>query len=426
MDLSILYLTLLIYFKNTMNNNLKQNFNYEEFKKEAITKLKNGGSLIGKNGAFTSLIKEFLEEALTEELDTHLKDEQDNSNKRNGYSYKTIKSDIGKFELEVPRDRTSSFEPQIIKKGQTILTEDLDNKIISLYAGGMSYSDISSHIKDMYDIDISTSTITNITDKIIPRIKEFKERQLEEIYTILFLDAMHFNVKEDGRVISKAFYTVLGINRDGYKDILGIYIQDSEGSNFWLSVLTDLQIRGVKDILIACVDGLIGFPEAINSIFPKTEVQLCIVHQIRNSLKYVASKDQKEFMVDLKKVYKANTKEYAEEQLILLDEKWGKRYPIVLKSWNSNWAKLSTFFSYTSDIRRVIYTTNIVEGFHRQVRKITKTKGSFSSELALEKLIFLAIENISKKWNMPFPNWSLTISQLSIRFGNRIKLDLKI
>jgi transposase-like protein len=278
----------------------------------------------------------------------------------------------------------------------------------------------------MYDIDISTSTITNITDKIIPRIKEFKERQLEEIYTILFLDAMHFNVKEDGRVISKAFYTVLGINRDGYKDILGIYIQDSEGSNFWLSVLTDLQIRGVKDILIACVDGLIGFPEAINSIFPKTEVQLCIVHQIRNSLKYVASKDQKEFMVDLKKVYKANTKEYAEEQLILLDEKWGKRYPIVLKSWNSNWAKLSTFFSYTSDIRRVIYTTNIVEGFHRQVRKINKTKGSFSSELALEKLIFLAIENISKKWNMPFPNWSLTISQLSIRFGNRIKLDLKI
>jgi len=379
-----------------MSANNSKSFNYEEFKQQAIAKIKQGKGISGKDGIFTPLIKEFLESALSEELSSHLLNEKEENdalqNKRNGYSAKTVKADIGQFEIDTPRDRDGSFEPQIIKKRQTVLTEDLDNKIISLYAGGMSYSSISSHIRDMYGIDISTSTITNITDKIIPKIKEFKERSLDEIYPILFLDAMHFKVKESGRVIAKAFYTVLGINQNGYKDILGIYIQDSEGSNFWLSVLADLQNRGVKDILIACIDGLVGFPEAIKSIFPQTEIQLCVIHQIRNSLKYIASKEQKEFMVDLKKVYKANTKEYAEEQLLSLDEKWGKKYPIVLKSWNNNWEKLSAFFAYSPDIRRVIYTTNIVEGFHRQVRKITKTKGAFSSELALEKLIFLAIE----------------------------------
>jgi len=347
------------------------------------------------------------------------------NNKRNGYTSKTIKSDIGQFELNTPRDRDGSFEPQIIKKGQTVLTEDLDKKIINLYASGMSYSSISTHIKNMYGIDISTSTITNITDKIIPKIKEFKNRQLEDIYIIVYLDAMHFKVKENGKVVAKAFYTVLGVNQEGFKDILGIYIQDSEGSNFWMSVLSDLQNRGIKDILIACIDGLRGFPEAINTIFPNTEIQLCIIHQIRNSLKYIASKDQKEFMFDLKQVYKANNKEFAENKLLELDEKWGKKYPIVIKSWNNNWEKLSAFFKYSPEIRKIIYTTNIVEGFHRQVRKITKTKGAFSSELALEKIIFLAIENISKKWNMPIPNWSLTIGQFSIIFGDRVKLDLK-
>lgn len=289
----------------------------------------------------------------------------------------------------------------------------------------MSYSSIYTHIKNMYGIGISTSTITNITDKIIPKIKEFKNRQLEDIYIIVYLDAMHFKVKENGKVVAKAFYTVLGVNQEGFKDILGIYIQDSEGSNFWMSVLSDLQNRGIKDILIACIDGLRGFPEAINTIFPNTEIQLCIIHQIRNSLKYIASKDQKEFMFDLKQVYKANNKEFAENKLLELDEKWGKKYPIVIKSWNNNWEKLSAFFKYSPEIRKIIYTTNIVEGFHRQVRKITKTKGAFSSELALEKIIFLAIENISKKWNMPIPNWSLTIGQFSIMFGDRVKLDLK-
>ena len=283
---------------------------------------------------------------------------------------------------------------------------------------------MSKHIDEMYGIEISKSAITNITDRIIPKIAEFKERQLEVVYPIIFLDAMFFKVKENGKIISKAFYSALGVDKDGKKDILGIYVQESEGANFWLNILTDLKNRGVNDILIACVDGLKGFPEAINSIFPNTEIQLCVIHQIRNSLKYIASKNQKEFMADLKLVYKANTKEFAEEKLLELDEKWGNKYPAVLRSWQNNWDNLSSYFKFPDEIRRLIYTTNAVEGFHRQVRKITKTKGSFSSTQALEKLLYLAIQNIKKKWNMPIPNWSLIISQFSIKFDGRIKLDL--
>jgi transposase-like protein len=235
---------------------------------------------------------------------------------------------------------------------------------------------------------------------------------------------MHFKCSEEGKVTSKAFYTVLGINQEGRKDVLGLYLSESEGANFWMSVLTDLQNRGVKDLLIACIDGLKGFPDAINSIFPKTEIQLCIIHQIRNSIKYVASKNQKEFMEDLKLVYKANSKDLAESKLLDLEEKWGKKYPLVIKSWNNNWHNLSGYFKYPPEIRKMIYTTNAVEGLHRQIRKVTKTKGSFTSQQALEKLIFLAINNISKKWVMPVPNWSLIIGQLDIFFANRLKLDL--
>jgi transposase-like protein len=235
---------------------------------------------------------------------------------------------------------------------------------------------------------------------------------------------MHFKCSDDSKVQAKAFYTVLGINQEGKKDVLGLYLSESEGANFWLSVLTDLNNRGVKDILIACIDGLKGFPEAINNIFPKCEIQLCIIHQIRNSIKYVASKNQKEFMDDLKLVYKANNKEFAEEKLLELEEKWGKKYPLVIKSWNNNWHNLSGYFKYPPEIRKMIYTTNAVEGLHRQIRKVTKTKGSFTSQTALEKLIFLAIKNIAKKWNMPVPNWSLIIGQLDLFFENRLKLDL--
>jgi putative transposase len=401
----------------------------DNFKRDAIAKIYQGKPLTGKGGIFSGMIKDILEAALNEELNQHLTLEKQKlgnnfNNRKNGYNSKTLKTRESSFVLDAPRDRDSSFEPQIVKKNQTVLTEELDDKIIALYGLGMSYRDISSHIEEIYGIEISKSSITAITDKILPKIKEWQNRPLDEIYPIIFLDAMHFKCTESNVVIGKAFYTVLGINQEGKKDVLGLYLSENEGANFWLSVLTDLQNRGVKDILIACVDGLKGFPEAINSIFPKTEIQLCVIHQIRNSLKYIASKNQKEFMEDLKLVYKANSKDLAESKLLELEEKWGEKYPIVLKSWNNNWHNLSGYFKYPAEIRKMIYTTNAVEGLHRQIRKVTKTKGSFTSQTALEKLIYLAIKNIAKKWAMPVQNWSLIIGQLDIFFTGRLKLDL--
>ncbi len=276
----------------------------------------------------------------------------------------------------------------------------------------------------MYDTEISHNVLTEITDRIIPDIKAWQNRPLEPLYCIVWLDAMHYKVKVDGKIKHRALYNILGINKDGYKEVLGMYISESEGANFWLQVLTDLQNRGLEDILIACTDNLKGFTEAILSIFPKTEVQLCIIHQIRNSMKYVASKDQKEFMTDLKLVYRATSKEVAQDQLLNLEEKWGKKYPVVIESWQNNWEHLSQYFKYTQPIRKLIYTTNAVEGFHRQVRKVTKTKGAFSNDMALLKLVYLATQNIQKKWTTPLHNWSLTIQQLYIRFEDRIRLDL--
>ena len=407
----------------------KQLTDLDLFKRQAIEKLYQGKPLTGKDGIFSDMIKDILETALSEELNQHLAQEKQNSgnnfsNRKNGYNSKTLKTTESSFVLESPRDRNASFDPQIVKKNQTVLTEELDDKIIALYGLGMGYRDISSHMEEIYGIEISKSSITAITDKILPKIKEWQNRPLDEIYPIIFLDAMHFKCTEGVVVVSKAFYTVLGINQEGKKDVLGLYLSETEGANFWLSVLTDLQNRGVKDVLIACIDGLKGFPEAINTIFPKTEIQLCIIHQIRNSLKYVASKNQKEFMTDLKEVYKANSKDLAESKLLDLEEKWGKKYPIVLKSWNNNWHNLSGYFRYPAEIRKMIYTTNAVEGLHRQIRKVTKTKGSFTSQTALEKLIFLAIKNIAKKWLMPVQNWSLIVGQLDVFFASRLKLDL--
>ena len=418
---------------NYQDQNLHQNFqnnpNQDSFKEQIIAGLRSGKGLTGKDGIFSGMVKDVLETMLSEELNQHLSSEQKDlgsnfDNRKNGYNSKTVKTKDSTFVLDTPRDRNSSFEPQIIRKNQTVLTEELDNKIIALYGFGMGYRDISEHIKDIYGIEISKSSITAITDKILPKIKDWQNRPLEEIYPIIFLDAMHFKCTESNVVAAKAFYTVLGINQEGKKDVLGLYLSESEGANFWLSVLTDLQNRGVKDILIACIDGLKGFPKAINNIFPKTEIQLCVIHQIRNSLKYIASKNQKEFMEDLKLVYKASSKDLAEIKLLELEEKWGKKYPLVLKSWNNNWHNLSGYFKYPSEIRKMIYTTNAVEGLHRQIRKVTKTKGSFTSQAALEKLIYLAIKNISKKWLRPVPNWSLIIGQLDIFFTDRLKLDL--
>lgn len=406
---------------------MENRIDYEALKNKALQQLKSGQPLTGKGGAFAPLLKEFLEAALESELEGHL-DEQERQmgNRRNGLGRKTVKSSEGSFEISPPRDRSGNFEPEIIRKRETILAESLESKIIGLYGLGMSLRDISSHIQEMYGTEISAATLSGITDKIIPRIKEWQSRPLDTVYCIVWMDAMHYKVKDEGRITSRAIYNVMGINKEGKKDILGMYISESEGANFWLSVLTDLQDRGLEDILIACIDNLKGFAEAVQSTFPKTDVQTCIIHQIRNSLKYVASKDQKAFMKDLKPVYQAINKEMAEDKLLELEQDWGKKYPVVLASWNNNWDKLSTYFKYPQEIRKLIYTTNAIEGFHRQVRKVTKTKGAFTSDMALMKLIYLTVENITKKWDKPLGNWGLTVQKLSIIFEGRLSLDLKI
>lgn len=398
---------------------------YEALKKKALEQFKTGQPLLGKDGAFAPLMKQFLESALEAEMEEHLDEgERNKGNRRNGTSKKTVKSSDGTFELETPRDRESNFEPEIVKKREIILADNLEKKIIGMYGLGMSLRDISGHIKEMYDTEISAGTLSAITDRVIPLVKEWQCRPLEEVYCIVWMDAMHYKVKDEGKVTSRAVYNILGINKDGMKELLGMYVSENEGANFWLGVMTDLQNRGLKDILIACIDNLKGFSEAINSIYPKTEVQSCIVHQIRNSLKYIASKNQKEFMADLKVVYRATSKELAEENLKALGEKWEKKYPVVIQSWNNNWYKLSTYFKYTENVRKLIYTTNAIEGFHRQVRKVTKNKAAFPTDMALLKLIYLAQRNISRKWTSPLQNWGLTVSQLSIIFGERLKLTI--
>ena len=391
----------------------------------ALKAIQEGKPLLGKEGILSPLIKKLTEAALEGELDSHLSQEI-NSNRRNGKSRKTIKSLNGNFELRTPRDRDGTFSPQLVKKHQTTLTDEIEQKIIALYGLGMSYQDISAHLSEIYGLEVSTGTLSAITDKIIHAVKEWQARPLASIYPIVWLDAIHYKIRENGKVAGKAVYTILGVNIDGRKEVLGLYISEHEGANFWLQVLTDLSNRGVKDVLIACVDGLKGFPEAIETIFPNTEVQLCVVHQIRNSLKYVGSNNQKEFMADLKRVYKASTKDLAASELDNLAGKWNAKYPIVITSWRNNWERLSQYFKYPEDIRRIIYTTNTIEAVHRQFRKLTKTKGSFPNQDSLLKLLYMGIQNACKKWTMPVQNWSLTISQLAIFFEGRLDKELKL
>ena len=408
-----------------MKKRLKESAEYIAMRDLALEQLKSGQSLTGEGGVFAPILKEFIESALQGEMESHLDSkERSHGNKRNGKGSKTIKTSSGMITIDTPQDRHSSFEPQIVKKRETVLADNLAPQIIGLYGLGMSFRDISNHIKEMYDYEISAATLSEITDRVIPKVKEWQNRALDEVYPIVWLDAIHYKVRDEGRVVSRAVYNILAINRYGKKEVIGMYVSETEGAKFWLSVLTDLRNRGVKDILIASTDNLKGFSEAILSIFPKTEIQKCVIHQIRNSLKYVASKDQKSFMKDLKNVYQADTKDTAESELLILEEKWGKKYPIVIKSWNDNWDELSTYFQYAPEIRKIIYTTNTIEGFHRQIRKVTKTKGAFTSDMALLKLIYLATENISRKWTQPIRNWSLTVQQLCIRFGDRMKIDL--
>jgi len=399
----------------------ENNFDFQA----ALKAIQKGQPLLGKEGILTPLIKNLTEAALEGELDSHLGQEIAR-NRRNGKSKKTIKSLDGNFELKTPRDRAGSFSPQLVKKHQTTLNDEIERKIIALYGLGMGYKDISLHLQEMYGLEVSTGTLSAVTDKIIHTVKEWQARPLDSIYPIVWLDAIHYKIRENGKVHGKAVYTILGVNLEGHKEVLGLYISENEGANFWLQVLTDLSNRGVTDILIACVDGLKGFPEAIEAIFPETEVQLCIVHQIRNSLKYVGSKNQKEFMVDLKRVYKATNKDLAEQELDMLADKWNDKYPIVIKSWRNNWERLSQYFKYPEDIRRIIYTTNTIEAVHRQFRKLTKTKGAFPNQDSLLKLLYMGIQNASKKWTMPIQNWSLTISQLAIFFEGRLDKELKL
>jgi transposase-like protein len=398
-------------------------FDYESVKNKALSQLKSGKPLLGKEGALAPLFKSFLEAALEAELEDHLQETiMQEPNRRNGHGIKRLRTSEGTMELSTPRDRAGSFEPEIVKKRQTILADNLETKIIGLYGLGMSLRDIAAHIKEMYDTDISHTMLSEVTDRVIPAIKLWQAHELEDVYTIVWLDAMYYKVKDQsGHVVTRCLYNVLGINLEGRKHLLGMYISETEGARFWLNVLTDLQQRGVKDILIACIDNLSGFEEAIGSIFPKTEVQSCIVHQVRNTIKYVASKDVRAVIADVKLIYSAVSKEVGEDHLDALEKKWGTKYPIVIKSWRTNWHKLSTFFKYTSDIRRLIYTTNTIEGFHRQIRKVTKTKGAFTNDMALLKLVYLASQRITEKWKMPLQNWALTMQQLSIIFEGRMQ-----
>jgi putative transposase len=400
---------------------MSRNFDFDK----ALKDLQAGKDLTGKDGILMPLIKQLTEAAITAELEHHLASHE-SPNRKNGFASKTIKTGSGSFELDAPRDRSGTFEPQLIKKNQTQLTPEIDREILSLFSHGMSSRDMQYHIHDLYGVEVSTGTISAITDQLLPELKAWQNRPLESVYPIVWLDAIHYKVKEDGRYIGKAIYTLLGLALEGKKEILGIYLSDNEGANYWLTILTDLHNRGLKDILIACIDGLTGFPEAITSIYPQTEVQLCIVHQIRNSMKYVASKNQKEFMTDLKPVYRATSLDVAEIALDELEAKWGKTYPIVIKSWRAKWHTLSAYFKYPEPIRRIIYTTNAVEAVNRQFRKLTKTKGAFPNENSLLKLLYAGILNASEKWTMPIQNWSQALSQLDIYFEGRLDGVLEI
>ena len=403
------------------------NFDYKEVKK-----CKTIDDVIGKDGLVQRLIKDVLENILEVEMGEHLgRDkydrqtdiDQDDRNYRNGYSKKTLRSSFGDVDLDVPRDRKAEFEPQIIKKYETVCNE-LDKKIISLYAKGMSTRDIQAEVEDLYGITLSPSMISKITDKVIATATEWQNRMLDEIYPIVYLDAMYFKVRSNGKIVNKAVYICLGYTLEGYKDILGIWVDEAEGAKFWLSICNDLKNRGVKKILIACMDGLKGLPQAIKTVFPTVDIQTCIVHQIRNSIKYIASKDKKAFMKDLKEVYKAPTEDLALAQLDNLKEKWGSNYGMVIDSWYNNWNNLDTFFKFSPQIRKLIYTTNVLEGFNRQVRKFTKVRTIFPTDESLNKCVYLATMEIMEKWTQPIHNWGTTLAELSLYFEEQLKDEL--
>lgn len=394
-------------------------FNFKQFEEQAIEQLKSGKALEGKDGVLAPLIKRLVEASLEGELDAHLNN-TDSINRRNGKTSKRVKTSFGSIPITTPRDRNSTFEPEILAKRQTTLGEALDNKIISMYSKGMSYNDICSHLEELYGLLVSPATLSSITNRVLEDVKSWQSRALESIYPLVWLDAIHYKVKEEGSIKTKAVYCVIGLNREGIKDLLGLYIADSEGARFWLQVLTDIQNRGVKDIFIACIDNLKGFADAIESVYPQAEVQLCVIHQIRNSTKYVPFKERKTVMADLKEVYQAATQQQAEKALYVLEANWMKKYPLMVKSWLNNWDRLANYFKYPKEIRKIMYTTNIIESFHSQLRKITKSKRVFHGEQSLLKLLYLAFKDQSIGWTGPIHGWRQLYAQLAIIFEERI------
>ena len=378
---------------------------------ELLKDYKNPEDLMGEGGIFKQLTKALIERCLTAELDTHLEEEKKEAepnnpkNRRNGHSKKTIKGEFGKAEIAVPRDRNGEFEPIIVQKGQTRFN-GFDDKILSLYARGMTTRDIQEQLQDLYGVEVSHALISNVTEAVEGERKAWQNRSLDAVYPIVFLDALMVKVRHEGRVINKAVHLALGVNLEGKKELLGIWMTTNESSKFWLSVVTELHNRGVKDIFIACVDGLTGFPEAIEAVFPQTRVQLCIVHLLRNSLSYVSYKDRKAVAADLKLVYAAATESEAEQALVDFAERWDKQYPTISKSWLNHWQRVIPFFAFPADIRKAIYTTNAIESMNMTLRKVLRNHRSFPTDESVMKVIFLAIQNISKKWTMPVRDWS--------------------
>lgn len=396
-------------------------FDFEAFSREAAERLRSGASMVGENGVFTPLLKKILEAAMEGELDAHLEEtRQPAKNRRNGRSSKQLHSALGDINIEAPRDRNGTFTPKIVEKRKHTITSDIDQQIINLYGSGMSYKDIRGHLSNLYGIEVSDGTLNAITDRLIPVILEWQSRPLESVYPIIWLDAMYFKVRENGEVVTKAIYSVLGVNMEGEKDVLAVQMGAQESSRFWRQTLHELQSRGVKDIFVACIDNLTGFAEAIEDIFPKTDVQLCLVHQMRNSMKYINDKDMKLMVKDLKKIYTADNENQAMYYLELAEETWGKKYTYIFKSWRNNWERLMSFYKYPPAMRRLIYTTNPIESYHRMIRKVTKTKGAFTSETAILKLVYLSNINAKSRWSGSVFSWTKIRLDLVALFEDRI------
>ena len=384
--------------------------------------------LIGENGLLKQLTKQLLERAMSAELSEHVGYEKHDpagyhsGNSRNGTSEKTIKGSFGRVPIKVPRDRNGTFEPQIIEKHQTRFT-GFDEHIISLYARGLTTREIQEHLGEIYGVEVAAATISNVTEEVLDEVRAWQNRQLDEVYPILYLDAIHFKIRDTGHIRNKAVYLAIGINLEGFKEVLGLWIAQTEGAKFWLQVVTELKNRGVRDIFIACVDGLKGFPEAIEAVFPQTEVQLCIVHLVRHSLNYVGWKERKKVAADLRLIYSAATAEEAEQQLIQFAARWDEKFPLISKSWRTNWPRVIPFFAHPPEIRKVIYTTNAIESLNMSLRKVTKTRGSFPNDEAAAKLLYLALRNISKKWTNAVPNWAAALNRFAIIYEGRLPAD---